>query len=296
MITRLPAPANRYLMAGVQAFGQPKLSVNLFLLDPDTDITELDLDHPSSDQPGSPSSAEADHDEVGVTGRAVLTDSAADRLRRAFPLAASTSRVGHIGLIDGACGDAFVTEDGGAGSPMSLGLELYLNPPAPAPVTLMVALCRKKVLGRVLETATAIGVKNFHIIDSARTDVTYWESSSHYTDQASIRTRLVAGLQHAADTRMPRVTVWRDLDAFVDRLLPTVTAGALNVVAHPSDTAQECPTGIAQHCNLLIGPEGGFIDEEIEKFKDKRFTELSLGPRIMPVETAVHVLLAKLCF
>lgn len=102
----------------------------------------------------------------------MLTDSAADRLRRAFPLAASTSRVERIGLLDGAFGDAFVMEDGGAGSPMSLGLELYLNPPAPAPVTLMVALCRKKVLGRVLETATAIGVKNFHIIDSARTDVT----------------------------------------------------------------------------------------------------------------------------
>ena len=102
----------------------------------------------------------------------MLTNSAADRLRRAFPLAAATSRVEHIGLIDGAVGDAFVTEAGGPGSPMSLGLELYLNPPGPAPVTLMVALCRKKVLGRVLETATAIGVKDIHIIDSARTDVT----------------------------------------------------------------------------------------------------------------------------
>ena len=49
-------------------------------------------------------------------------------------------------------------------------------------------------------------------------------------------------------------------------------------------------------CNLVVGPEGGFVDGEVDLLINLGFTPLSLGPRILPVETAVHVLLGKLCF
>ena len=49
-------------------------------------------------------------------------------------------------------------------------IALYTNPPPPSPITLIIALCRIKVFGRVLETATAMGVKTFHVIDTARVE------------------------------------------------------------------------------------------------------------------------------
>jgi len=37
---------------------------------------------------------------------------------------------------------------------------------------------------------------------------------------------------------------------------------------------------------ILIGPEGGFTDEEIQQAKIKNYTSVSLGPRILRTETA----------
>ena len=36
----------------------------------------------------------------------------------------------------------------------------------------------------------------------------------------------------------------------------------------------------------LIGPEGGFTQKEIEKARDRGFTTVGLGPRILRAETA----------
>ena len=45
---------------------------------------------------------------------------------------------------------------------------------------------------------------------------------------------------------------------------------------------------------LAIGPEGGFAPAEISLFAEKSPVFLSLGPRILRLETAVVVALAKL--
>jgi len=56
------------------------------------------------------------------------------------------------------------------GATVTARVVLYSNPPPPSSVTLIVALCRVKVFGRVLETATAMGVKTFHVVDTARVE------------------------------------------------------------------------------------------------------------------------------
>jgi 16S rRNA (uracil1498-N3)-methyltransferase len=37
---------------------------------------------------------------------------------------------------------------------------------------------------------------------------------------------------------------------------------------------------------ILIGPEGGFTQEEIKQAVDNNYTAISLGPRILRTETA----------
>ena len=46
--------------------------------------------------------------------------------------------------------------------------------------------------------------------------------------------------------------------------------------------------------SYFIGPEGGFIEYEIEKLKETGFEAVHLGPRILRVENAVPTILGRL--
>jgi RsmE family RNA methyltransferase len=45
---------------------------------------------------------------------------------------------------------------------------------------------------------------------------------------------------------------------------------------------------------LAIGPEGGFIAEEIASFENAGFQAVTIGERVLRVETAVAALIARL--
>jgi len=64
-------------------------------------------------------------------------------------------------------------------------------------------------------------------------------------------------------------------------------------VAHPY-AEQSMPHAIAHGCNLIVGPEGGFIPYEIELLKKNGCQAMSLGNRILRTETAVSNILGRL--
>jgi len=45
---------------------------------------------------------------------------------------------------------------------------------------------------------------------------------------------------------------------------------------------------------IAIGPEGGWVDFEAEKFIEQGFTVFSAGPRVLRVDSAVPALLAQI--
>ncbi|TDO06681.1 MULTISPECIES: 16S rRNA (uracil(1498)-N(3))-methyltransferase [Halomonas] len=71
---------------------------------------------------------------------------------------------------------------------------------------------------------------------------------------------------------------------------------ALRLVLHPGAAGalepREAPASVA----LLIGPEGGLAEAEVEAARGVGFTPLALGPRVLRTETAPVVALSLLQF
>jgi RsmE family RNA methyltransferase len=194
-----------------------------------------------------------------------------------------------VGVLSGRIGIGRVTQL----DPSVLEMEVKLGqaPLPKLPLTLILALPRPKVLKRVLRAASAMGVNRIILINSFRVEKSFWQSPV-LSDEV-MREQLIIGLEQAKDTMLPEVLLRPLFKPFVEDELPGLIKGALSLVAHPVASAP-CPRDIKQPAVLAIGPEGGFIPYEIEKFISCGFMPMQIGERILSVETAVPALVSKL--
>ena len=181
-------------------------------------------------------------------------------------------------------------------TPDEIELEVVLDraPPPPALVALVLALPRPPSLRKVLQQATAMGVKRIALIASRRVEKSYWQS--HALEPAAVEQQLRLGLEQARDTRLPEVSLHPRFRPFAEDDLPRLLDGSLGLLADP-DAAKPCPrgpVGSTGRITLIVGPEGGFIPFELDLLRAQGVEAVGLGPRVLRVETAVVALLARL--
>jgi len=196
-----------------------------------------------------------------------------------------------VGLLNGCWGQGTIVDL----TPREVLFSLNLDQPPPAalPLTLILALPRPKMLKRILQAVTSLGIKQIYLINSYRVDKSYW--SSPLLQKNRVREHLILGLEQARDTRLPQVHLRPRFKPFVEDELPAIAHATRAYVAHPQGPANAAPVAADEgKTTLAVGPEGGFIAYEIEKFQAAGFTPLSLGERILRVETAVPVLISRL--
>ena len=80
-----------------------------------------------------------------------------------------------VGEVDGKIGTASIAEMDPAAR-MVLTVRLDQAPPAPLPITLIIAMPRPKVFTPLLESVATLGFKHIHLIATDRVDKTYWAS------------------------------------------------------------------------------------------------------------------------
>lgn len=192
-----------------------------------------------------------------------------------------------VGVAGGGIGRGEVTRlDGEA---LELRVTLDREPPKPLDVTLVLALPRPKVLNRTIAGATSLGVKRIVLINAWRVEKSYWKSPR--LAEENLLLQRVLGLEQARDTILPSIELRRFFRPFVEDELPSIIAGTRALVPHPG--AAEPLRASSEPVTLAIGPEGGFIKEEVESLARIGFEAVSLGERILRVETAVAVALAR---
>ncbi len=210
--------------------------------------------------------------------------------RHAHVLTVHRARPGdvlNVGLEDGKMGQGRVLRL--TDTELEMEVAFSAEPPPKVPVILAVALMRPPVLKRVLQTAAAMGVPQIHIFHARRVEKSFWNSTS--LAPAEVREQLVLGLEQAKDTVLPSVVFHKRFKPFVEDALPDLLQGRRGVVADPS--GQPLSGEAKGPAVLIIGPEGGFIPYELEKFLAAGCVLAGMGPRILRVETAVTVFLSK---
>lgn len=194
-----------------------------------------------------------------------------------------------VGLAGGRLGRGVVARAGA--DAVELTVTLDRDPPAPLPLTLVLALPRPKVLNRVIAAATSMGIKQLYLVNAWRVEKSYWNSPR--LSEANLLLQRVLGLEQARDTILPRIELRRLFRPFVEEELPSLAAGSRTLVAHPPARAV-MPRAVSGPVTLAIGPEGGFIDAEIASLERIGFQPVTLGERVLRVETAVAAIIGRL--
>ena len=194
-----------------------------------------------------------------------------------------------VGLLNGPVGSGQIQQVDQ--SVVFLKIQLNQTPPEPLPVTLILALPRPKVLKRLLQGLCAMGIKDIVLYSSWRVDKSYWQSPLLQPDALAAQACL--GLEQGRDTRMPTIRQFRRFRPFVEDHFPEIVAGKSAWVAHPG-LGLTCPANVPGSNALVIGPEGGFTQYELDPFIRAGCAPVKLGERPLRVEQAVPALLGRL--
>lgn len=171
------------------------------------------------------------------------------------------------------------------------GLNLDTMPPSKLDLTVVLALPRPKVLRRLIMDMTAIGVAEIILVNSYRTDKSYWQSPM----LNRIDEFITEGLQQGMDTVAPNIQLKKRFKPFVEDELSLWAKDRSLVVAHPysplSFNKYIEQSGLPQV--LCIGAEGGWIDYEVGLLQDNGCQPVNIGSRILRTEAAVNALCGR---
>ncbi|SIO73661.1 RNA methyltransferase [Babesia microti strain RI] len=148
---------------------------------------------------------------------------------------------------------------------------------------------RPKAIDNSIKIAVTLGVGKISLICTDNIEKSYL-LSSHITP-TSVESCIKKGLEQCMDTRPPSVDLFRSWNHFIDYLNTNINYYKLIYVLH--DKGTDDLSHVIDHrygpILLIIGPERGWLDAEIDKFESLNCRILSLGSRILTCSTALSV-------
>jgi 16S rRNA (uracil1498-N3)-methyltransferase len=167
---------------------------------------------------------------------------------------------------------------------LKLGERTSHAPPSPA-VHLACALPKGDRLATLLDMATQLGISSFTPLECTHSVVPPSAAAL-----ARMRRISLEACKQSRRTWLPRIDEPADVAAVVDR---SRVAGHRLVLAHPGGRVWSALTPAASKAlTILVGPEGGFTEEEAGRARAAGAEIVALGEAILRIETAAVALLA----
>jgi 16S rRNA (uracil1498-N3)-methyltransferase len=156
-----------------------------------------------------------------------------------------------------------------------------------SPLTLAVALPKGDRQKWMVEKLTELGTARLIPLETTR-----GVAEATTSAQARLERGVIEACKQCGRNTLMEIAAGSPLD----RLLAEVPAGVCVVIAHPGGKPLDAATAARTATGMiaLVGPEGGFTDEELRIADRAGAIRVSLGPHILRVETAAIALAARL--
>jgi 16S rRNA (uracil1498-N3)-methyltransferase len=235
-----------------------------------------------------------DADEVAADGTCRLVDRRARHLREVLGVALGAKV--RAGIVGGSLGSAEVVANDADTVVVRFASDAAHVAPVPLAIDIVVAMPRPKAVARVVETCAAFGVRTIALTNAWRVDKSYLKSPKLAPEALALAARI--GAEQGATTHVPPVSLHARLMALLDeRFSGDAVARELRLVAHPhAPPLEHAAPRLAAGAPLAIafGPEGGWIQRELDTLVTRGFQPVSLGAPILRVESAVAAALGQL--
>ena len=159
---------------------------------------------------------------------------------------------------------------------------------SPIAVTLLQSIARGEKMDLIVQKATELGVAGI-IAFAARRSVVRLDRDGYRKRRDHWHAVAVGACEQCGRNRVPNIDVVSDLAAAFERC----PEGGVRLLLEPDaeqPLSQHTRAGSAM--TVLLGPEGGFADEELARAREHGFTVCRLGPRVLRTETAPLAALA----
>jgi 16S rRNA (uracil1498-N3)-methyltransferase len=156
-------------------------------------------------------------------------------------------------------------------------------------ITLVQSIIAADMMDFVVRKAVELGAAGISPIRSARSQGVSAEREARRAGHW--RQIVVAACEQCGRNRLPDVLPLVPLDAWLAAAQPVRNAVILDAGAQRSLAAR---AAVASPLFVVIGPEGGFPDDELARAEAAGATRVHIGPRVLRAETAALAALATL--
>ncbi|MBN1560273.1 16S rRNA (uracil(1498)-N(3))-methyltransferase [candidate division KSB1 bacterium] len=188
-----------------------------------------------------------------------------------------------VGLLNGPKGCALFRRTSSEGLVLDFTWDERVEPP-PEPITLIIGLSRPHTNQKILQQASAIGVKRMLFVRTELGEGSY--AASKLWTSGEYRRHLILGAQQARSTYIPVVEfgtpLWIAMHLVED--IPQKI-----VLHHDEGASRLTQMNIVNDkaIVLAIGAERGWTETEMAMFHRNKFSPATIGDRVLRTETAV---------
>lgn len=163
---------------------------------------------------------------------------------------------------------------------VNIGSREIVNNESPLKIHLGIAVSKGDRMDWIIQKSTELGVDEITPLLSARTEVKL-KGDRKEKRQLHWQQIVISACEQSGRSQLPNINPIQSLTEWTK-----TTKATKKFVLHHRTTQQLDSRDDVDLICLLIGPEGGLSEDEIEFAEEHQFCALQLGPRILRTETA----------